>query len=85
MLTLNISWQELLQSVWDGLDSGIFVVDVIHESLDFLYVAFNPAMAIISPMSVESMLGKTLQEVFPGNEGDIYRFYFTQAVRSLLD
>lgn len=53
---------QFLQSIWEGVDYGIFVLDVLEEGTDFRYAAFNPAMSRTSRMSVESLVGKKVSE-----------------------
>ena len=73
---------EFLQSIWDGVDYGIFVLDVIDKGADFRYTAFNPAMSKTSPIPVESLLGKTMTEVLPDNVAEPYRQNYIKCIQS---
>jgi PAS domain S-box-containing protein len=53
---------QFLQSIWDALDYGIMLLDVLNEGADFRYVAFNPTLAKISPLPVDTLVGKTILE-----------------------
>ncbi len=59
---------QFLQSIWDGVDYGIFVLDVLEGETEFRYANYNSAMARISPIPFKSLLGKTVSEAI----GEVY-------------
>ena len=69
-----------LQRIWDTVESGIFVLDVVSDG-EFRYAAFNPAMGRTSPIPVENLLGKTLTEALPTEMAILYCQYFSKCVR----
>ncbi|MDZ8051212.1 MAG: PAS domain S-box protein [Aulosira sp. ZfuVER01] len=73
---------QLLQSVWEGVDYGIVVLDVLDDGAEFRFVDYNPAMARTSPVPMKSLLGKTLTEFFAQDMADLYRQRYAAAVYS---
>ncbi|BAY22465.1 two-component sensor histidine kinase [Calothrix sp. NIES-2100] len=64
---------QFLQSIWEGVDYGIFVLDVLDDGAEFRYAKFNPAILRNSPIPLESFLGKTIAEALPGDMAYYYR------------
>ncbi|ARK13343.1 ATP-binding protein [Fibrella sp. ES10-3-2-2] len=64
---------ELLNSVLDGSESGIMAFEAIRDParqqaiVDFRFVVVNKACESIIGLPVESLLGKRLYDMFPGN------------------
>lgn len=56
---------QLLQSLWEDVSYGIFVLDVMASG-ELRYAAFNPAIARISPIPVAQLLGQTLEVATSG-------------------
>ena len=73
---------QFLQSIWEGVDYGIFVLDVLNNGEEFRYVKINPAMLKMSPVPLELFVGKIIAEVLPAEMGDIYLRYYRQCVES---
>ncbi|AFY47329.1 PAS domain S-box [Nostoc sp. PCC 7524] len=64
---------QFLQSIWEGVDYGIFVLDVLDDGAEFRYVKFNPAMLRNSPMPLEPLVGKTMAQALPQDMAKLYR------------
>ncbi|MBD2355537.1 PAS domain S-box protein [Tolypothrix sp. FACHB-123] len=73
---------QLLQSVWEGVDYGIFVLDVLDNGAEFRFVDYNPAIARTRSVEMTSLLGKTLAEAMPPDMAELYRQHYTAAVHS---
>ncbi|MBD2252899.1 PAS domain-containing protein [Nostoc parmelioides] len=73
---------QLLQSIWEGVDYGIFVLDVLDDEAEFRYVQINPAMHRISPIPLESFIGKTTAEALPPEIANLYRQRYQQCIKS---
>ncbi len=56
---------QFVDSIWNGVDYGIYVLDVLDNGDDFRFVAFNPIIARDTTIPVEYMLGKTVKEALP--------------------
>ncbi|WP_449418489.1 PAS domain S-box protein [Phormidium nigroviride] len=72
---------QFLQGIWDGVDYGIFVLDVLDGGADFRYVRFNPAMERITLVPIELLLGKTISEALSTDMATLYCQYFAEAIR----
>ncbi|AFY58103.1 PAS domain S-box [Rivularia sp. PCC 7116] len=72
--------QLFLQSIWEGVDYGIFVLEVLEAGKEFRFVDFNPAMAKNAPMAMASMLGKTVTEALPVEMAAIYNQRYRDCV-----
>ncbi|MGI0493406.1 PAS domain S-box protein [Alkalinema pantanalense CENA528] len=68
---LSLQEVQFLQQLWDAIDYGIFVLEVIENGQDFRYVKFNATMARTSPIPVDYLLGKTVREALPPMISDI--------------
>ncbi|MBW4671528.1 MAG: response regulator [Cyanomargarita calcarea GSE-NOS-MK-12-04C] len=73
---------QFLQSIWEGVDYGIFVLDVLNDGAEFRYASFNPGIAKTSPILVENLLGKTMNEALSNEMADIYRQRYRECVKS---
>ncbi|MDB9375391.1 PAS domain S-box protein [Nodularia sphaerocarpa] len=73
---------QFLQSIWESVDYGIYVLDVINNGEEFRYVKFNPAILRTSPVPLETFPGKILAEALPVEMVDIYRHHYRKCVQS---
>ncbi|TVP58906.1 MAG: PAS domain S-box protein [Nodularia sp. (in: Bacteria)] len=73
---------QFLQSIWEGVNYGIYVLDVLNNGEEFRYVKFNPGILRTSPIPLESFPGKILAEALPVEMADIYRDHYRQCVQS---
>lgn len=73
---------EFLQSIWEGVDYGIFVMEVLDDGAEFRYINFNPAMAKTSPVPMSHLLGKTIAEALPTEMANLYRQRYSECVKS---
>ncbi len=71
---------QFLQSIWEGVDYGIFVLDVLDDGGEFRYVKFNPAMLRNSPIPLESFVGKTMAESLPADMAHYYRQRYRECI-----
>ncbi len=71
---------QFLQSIWEGVDYGIFVLDVLDDGAEFRYVKFNPAMLRNSPIPLEPFLGKTMAEALPAEMAHYYRQHYRECI-----
>lgn len=72
--------QQFLQSIWDGVDYGIFILEVLEQGKEFRFVDFNSAMAKSSPLPMASMLEKTVTEALPPEMAPIYNQRYRDCV-----
>ncbi|BAY61643.1 two-component sensor histidine kinase [Calothrix brevissima NIES-22] len=73
---------QLLQSVWEGVDYGIFVFDVLDNGQEFRFVDYNPAIARSRTVDMPSILGKTLAQAMSKDMAKLYRQHYAEAVHS---
>lgn len=73
---------QFLQSIWEGVDYGIYVMDVLDDGAEYRYAKFNPAIARTSFIPVENLVGKTLAEAPHADMSDIYRQHYRECVKS---
>ncbi|MEA5569067.1 PAS domain S-box protein [Anabaena sp. UHCC 0399] len=73
---------QFLQSIWEGVDYGIFVLEVLADGEEFRYVKFNPAMLRISPMSLEPFFERTMAEALPQDIANHYRQRYRECIKS---
>lgn len=71
---------QFLQSIWDGVDYGIFVLDVLNQGEEFRYANYNLTMASISPVPFETLLGRTVTEAL-GAEAIPLKYQFQECIR----
>ncbi|MBD2452069.1 PAS domain S-box protein [Nostoc sp. FACHB-152] len=73
---------QFLQSVWEGVDYGIFVLDVSEDGTEFRYSKFNPAMLRTTPIPLDTFVGKTVTEALPPDMAHLYNQYYRKCVQS---
>jgi len=73
---------QFLQSIWEGVDYGIYVLDILDEGTEFRYVKFNPAILNVSPMPLEPLVGKTMAEALPAEMANHYRQRYRECIQS---
>lgn len=71
-----------LQSIWDNINYGIFVLDVINDGEDFRFLRFNPATKRNLSISLQSFVGQTLKQAFPAEMAKIFLPRYREVVRS---
>jgi PAS domain S-box-containing protein len=77
-----IKQAQFLQSVWEGVDYGIFVLDVLEDGTEFRYLKFNPAMLRTAAVPLDTFVGKTLTEALPADLAHLYSQYYRKCVQS---
>jgi two-component system, NtrC family, sensor kinase len=77
-------WEKNLnfQNIWNTVDFGICILDIVNGGAEFCVVGFNAGFAKISPVPIECLLGKTLTEAFPLEIACSYSRYCTKCVQS---
>ncbi|MEO0458679.1 MAG: PAS domain S-box protein, partial [Cyanobacteria bacterium P01_A01_bin.114] len=70
----------LLRALWDGVDYGIFILDVINKGTDFRCISLNAAMAQMSSVPAAALIGKTIQDAFPPPIAGVYHQYCLKAI-----
>ncbi|MBF2035949.1 MAG: PAS domain-containing protein [Leptolyngbyaceae cyanobacterium T60_A2020_046] len=73
---------QFLESIWDGVDYGIFVLDVLDNGEEFRFAHYNPTMDRISPIPMATLVGTTLAESMPIDIADLYRQRYRACVKS---
>ncbi|MFN6569151.1 PAS domain S-box protein [Dendronalium sp. ChiSLP03b] len=73
---------QFLQSIWEGVDYGIYVLDVLDDGAEFRYINFNPAILRISPIPLEPFLGKTITEALSPDIAHHYRQRYRECIKS---
>jgi PAS domain S-box-containing protein len=53
----------LFAEVWNAVECGIYVLEVLNQGEEFRCIAINPAMARITLIPAEQLLGKTITEM----------------------
>ncbi|BAZ17854.1 two-component sensor histidine kinase [Calothrix sp. NIES-4071] len=83
LLTPNlIENPDFFRSVWDAVECGIMVLDVLDGGAEYRYAAFNPAFQRISVMPTEALLGKTFKEALPDDIVHNYHKKYIECVRT---
>lgn len=72
---------QFLQSIWEGVDYGIYVLDILDDGAEFRFVKFNPAILGMSPISLEPFLGKTIAEALPADIAHHYRQRYKECIK----
>ncbi|MBF0412717.1 MAG: PAS domain S-box protein [Desulfamplus sp.] len=62
----NAALEANYRYVFDGMTSCMAVYEALNEGQDFIFKDFNRAAEISSLISREDVIGKSVQEVFPG-------------------
>ncbi|MBA3923300.1 MAG: PAS domain S-box protein, partial [Nostocaceae cyanobacterium] len=70
------------ENIWNTVDLGICVLDIVNHGSEFCVVGFNAEFAKISPVKIEYLLGKTLTEAFPLEIACSYSRYCTECLQS---
>jgi PAS domain S-box-containing protein len=73
---------EFFRTVWDVVECGILVLDVLDDGADYRFAAFNPAFQKMSLLPTETLLGKTLKESLPDEMNQIYNKRYSECVRT---
>ncbi|ALF55768.1 histidine kinase [Nostoc piscinale CENA21] len=73
---------QFLQSIWEGVDYGICVLDVLDNGTEFRFVKWNPAIINFSLIPLEPLVGKTMTEGLPAEVADYYRQRYRECVQS---
>ncbi len=73
---------QFLDSIWNVVDYGIYVLDVLDNGEDFRFVAFNPIIVRDTAIPVEYMLGKTVKETLPLNAAKQYCQYYRECLKT---
>ncbi|MBW4641985.1 MAG: PAS domain S-box protein [Goleter apudmare HA4340-LM2] len=73
---------QFLQSIWEGVDYGIYVLDVLDNGAEFRFLNFNPTILKISPMPLEPLFGKTMAEGLPVEMAHHYRQRYRECINS---
>jgi len=82
--TSTLSKTGLLSRVWESIDMGISVLDVIDEGEDFQYVALNPVMRQIIPVSLDKLLNNNITKLKQQEPVNLYLEKYQDCVRSRL-
>lgn len=83
LLTPNsIENADFFRNVWDVVECGIMVLDVLDDGAEYRFAAFNPAFQRMSVMPTETLLGKTLKETLPDTIVQPYRIKYTECVHT---
>ncbi len=72
---------QFLQNIWNGVDYGIFVLDVLEQAQEFRFVDLNAAMEHLSPVPPAHLKGLTLAEALSPEAAEHYRRHYQHAVR----
>ena len=70
------------QAMWRNRLYGMYVLDVVDEGDDFRFLAFNDAMANMSPIPIEQLEGKLLSEAFQRQNALRYQRHYSRCIRS---
>jgi PAS domain S-box-containing protein len=73
--------EELLSSIYMGVEEAIFVIDVIVPN-DFRYVSFNPVAERYGRVSNQQVQNKTPEEVFGTTLGSIFRQNYERCLQA---
>ncbi|MDY7023016.1 MAG: PAS domain S-box protein, partial [Cyanobacteriota bacterium] len=71
-----------LQSIWDGVNYGIYILEVVNQGEDFRFVRFNSAMNNQSPIQLEQLLNRTIRETFPDETAQLYQSRYRSCLES---
>jgi PAS domain S-box-containing protein len=72
---------QFLQSIWEGVDYGICVLDVLDGGAEFRFVKFNLAMLRNSLIPLEPLLGKTIAEGLPPDIANRYYQRYRECIK----
>lgn len=68
------------RNVWDVVECGIFILDVLDNGAEFRFVGFNPAFIRMSVVSTDWLLGKTIGEAFSREVAQPFQQKYAQCV-----
>lgn len=80
--SFNLEQSQVLQRFWEGVSYGIYLLEVLEAGTEFRYTAFNPAIARISPIPVEQLMGKTVTEALPREMANRHQQQYCKCVCS---
>lgn len=80
-LQLKVDNVNFFRNVWDVVECGIFILDVLDNGAEFRFVGFNPAFIRMSVVSTDWLLGKTIGEAFSREVAQPFQQKYAQCVR----
>jgi PAS domain S-box-containing protein len=73
--------EKFLQSIYEGVEEGIFIVDVTEDG-DFRYSYFNPAAERLTGIVFEEISGKTPEEILSSEAAAAVRRNYSRCVEA---
>jgi PAS domain S-box-containing protein len=73
---------QFLQSIWDGVDYGICVVDALHEGDEFRLAAANAAMSRLNSWAAPTLIGQSLADLLPIDQSMTLRQRYRECVQT---
>jgi two-component system NtrC family sensor kinase len=73
---------QLLHHLWEGVNYGLVLLEVLKEEQTFRYVAANSKFAAMSSIDIEYLIGQTLHEALPAETAQIYNDFCWQCIQS---
>jgi PAS domain S-box-containing protein len=77
--TALVEREQFLQSIYEGVEEAIFIVDVLEDG-DFRYSYFNPAAERLTGVSLPEILGKTPEDILPPQAAAAVRHNYNRCV-----
>ncbi len=71
---------DYFRDVWDVIECGIFILDVLDNGAEFRFAKFNPAFIRLM-LSTDWLLGKTIGEAFAEEVAQLLRYKYAECVR----
>jgi PAS domain S-box-containing protein len=71
---------DFFRNVWDVVECGIFILDVLDNGAEFRFIGFNPAFIRMSEVSTDWLLGKTIGEAFSREVAKPFRQKYSECV-----
>jgi PAS domain S-box-containing protein len=68
----------LFAEVWNAVECGMYVLEVLNQGEEFRCVALNPAMARIAVIPPEQILGKTVSQMIGDEHAENCRQYYRE-------
>jgi len=81
-LPANISTMACFKAIWRNRLYGMYVLEVINAGEDFRFLAFNDAMANMSPRPVEQLQGKLLSAALQPEDARRYQQHYARCIQS---
>ncbi len=78
---LLVNNADFFREVWDVVECGIFILDVLDNGAEFRFAKFNPAFIRTSIVSTDWLLGKTIGEAFVSEVALPLRHKYADCVR----